>query len=260
MADVLRVETRDRVAVLTLDRPEALNAIGGETVAELDAALDEVGPDPAVGALVVTGEGRAFSAGADISELAALPSPHDFARFVRAMTDVFGRLQTLPKPVVAAVNGAALGGGFELALACDLRIAATRAKLGVPEIKLGILPAAGGTARLTRMVPPAVAKALMMTGDPLAADEAHRLGLVNEVVDDADACRARAIELAAQLAAMPGLALAAAKRLVDEGATMPLDVAVTFERETVSMLFGTDDRAEGMTAFLDKRKPTFHGR
>jgi enoyl-CoA hydratase len=153
----------------------------------------------------------------------------------------------------------ALGGGLELALACDLRVAESTARLGVPEIKLGLLPGAAGTARLTRMLPPALAKQRLLTGEPLGAADAHRLGLVNEVVDEG-AAREAAVRLAARLAALPSLALAAAKRLVDEGGQMPLDAAIAFERETLAMLFATEDRAEGISVFLDKRPPRLSGR
>jgi enoyl-CoA hydratase len=256
----LQLERRGRVALLTLNRPDRLNAIGSDTLDELAAALADVGPDDGVGALVVTGEGRAFSAGANIAEFAGFESPHRFSNFLRRMTDVFGELQRLAKPSVAAIGGVALGGGLELALSCDLRVAARHTRLGVPEIKLGILPGAGGTARLTRLLPPAVAKQLILTGDPITAADAHRLGLVNEVADDPAAALERALALGEALAALPALSLAAGKRLVDEGAEMPLDRAVTLERETVSMLFGTEDRAEGVAAFLEKREATFRGR
>ena len=256
----LQLERRGRVALLTLDRPDRLNAIGSDTLEELAAALVEVGPDDDVGALVVTGEGRAFSAGANIAEFAEFESPHQFSAFLRRMTGVFGDLQRLPKPSVAAIGGVALGGGLELALSCDLRVAVRHTRLGVPEIKLGILPGAGGTARLTRLLPPAVAKQLILTGEPIGAADAHRLGLVNEVVDDPAAVLERALAIGEAFAALPPRSLAAAKRLVDEGAEMPLDQAITLERETVSMLFGTEDRVEGVAAFLEKREATFRGR
>ena len=160
---------------------------------------------------------------------------------------------------MAALHGVALGGGLELALACDLRVADDTARLGVPEIKLGLLPGAGGTARLPRLLPKAIAKQMLLTGAPLSAADAHRLGLVNEVVPAGGALDA-ALALAASLSSLPPLALAAAKRLVDEGAAMPLRSAITLERETVAMLFGTEDRVEGVRAFLEKREPTFQGR
>jgi enoyl-CoA hydratase len=252
--NAVRVDRSDSVGLLTLNRPDRLNAIGTDTIEALVAALDDVLHDGSVGALVVTGEGRAFSAGADIEEFAAFETANEFSAFVHRFTDAYAALQRLPKPSIAAVNGVALGGGFELALACDLRVAAPNARFGVPEIKLGLLPGAGGTARLTRLVPAAVAKQLLLTGEPLSAADAHRLGLVNEVADDA---LDRALQLAAQLAALPADALAAGKRLVDEGAFMPLESAVTLERETVSMLFASPDRSEGVAAFLEKRPARF---
>jgi enoyl-CoA hydratase len=255
--EVLHLERRDRVALLTLDRPGRLNAIGSDTVAQLHAALDVIEADPSLRAIVVTGAGRAFSAGADITELDSLSGPVEFAGFLQRITDVLDRLAACPVPSVAAVNGLALGGGFEVALACDLRLAAAGARFGVPEIKLGLLPGAAGTQRLARLLPAPVAKYLLMTGEPIAADEALRHGIVNDVVDDAVAA---AFRLAGSLADGPPQALAAAKRLVDVGVTMPLASGIVLERETVAGLFGTDDRVEGITAFLAKRPPAFKGR
>jgi enoyl-CoA hydratase len=259
MGDLLDIECRGRVAIITLTRPERLNAIGTPMLAALGQALEELADDQDVGALVVKGAGKAFSAGADITEFSAFQRSTEFAAFLQCFTETYGRLQALPTPSIAAITGVAFGGGFELALACDLRIAASSSRVGVPEIKLGLLPGAGGTARLTRMLPPGIAKQLLLSGEPLSAADAHRFGLINEVVPDGTAVD-RAVELATELAELPAAALAAAKRLVDEGAHMPLTAAVTFERETVSRLFGTDDRAEGVAAFLEKRVPEFHGR
>jgi enoyl-CoA hydratase len=256
MSDAITVGYESRVAVLTLNGPERLNAIGTPTLECLDAILVDLDNDDDVGALVITGAGKAFSAGADIAEFSAFQRPAEFAAFIHHFTDTYARLQRLPKPCVAAINGMAFGGGLELALACDLRVAATSARLGVPEIKLGLLPGAGGTARLTRMLPPGIAKQLLLTGDPMRAADAHRFGLVNEIVEDANTL-SRAVELASAMATLPAPALAAAKRLVDEGADMPLAAAVTLERETVSMLFGSDDRVEGVAAFLEKRPARF---
>lgn len=259
VAEPVDLECRpDGVGVVTLRRPDRLNALSSEVAAGLREALRTAGADDAVRALVVAGEGRAFCAGADIGELDTLDGPHGFSAFVRRLTDAFDQLARCPTPSVAAIHGVALGGGLELALACDLRVAEDSARLGVPEIKLGLLPGAAGTARLPRLLPTAVAKQLLLTGEPLLAAEAHRLGLVNEVVPEGGGLVA-ALALASRLAALPPLALAAAKRLVDEGATLPLDAAVTLERETVSMLFGTADRVEGVRAFREKRSPTFSG-
>jgi enoyl-CoA hydratase len=260
MAEPVVFEPRpDGVGVVTLRRPDRLNALSSEVAVRLHEAFRSAGSDHSVRAIVVAGEGKVFCAGADIGELDTLDGSLGFREFVRKLTDAFDTLARCPKPSVAAIHGVALGGGLELALACDLRVAEDGARLGVPEITLGLLPGAGGTARLPRLLPKAVAKQLLLTGDPLPAAEAHRLGLVNEVVPAGTALDV-ALALASRLAALPPLALAAAKRLVDGGATLPLDAAVTLERETVSMLFGTADRVEGIRAFLDRRAPTFEGR
>ena len=240
-------------------RPAQRAVVRGRRRAARGGASPRV-PTTTVRAIVVAGEGKAFCAGADIGELDTLEGPHGFGG-VRAPADrrVRRARRACPKPSVAAIHGVAFGGGLELALACDLRVAEDGARLGVPEIKLGLLPGAAGTARLPRLLPNAVAKQLLLTGEPLPAAEAHRLGLVNEVVPAGSGARRRARRSPRRLAALPPLALAAAKRLVDDGATLPLDVAVTLERETVSMLFGTADRVEGVRAFLDKRPADVRG-
>ena len=256
MASVLRLSRHGRVALLTLDRPDRLNAIGSDTVAELHAHLDLIESDPDLRAIVVTGAGRSFSAGADITELDLLQTGSDFGRFVKGLTDAFDRLAACPKPSVAAINGLAFGGGLELALACDLRLAVPNARLGVPEVKLGLLPGAGGSQRLARMLPAAVAKHLLMTGLSLPVDDAHRFGLLNAVHDDV---LAAAMQLAASLADGPPRAIAAAKQLVDVGGSLTLDAGIVLERETVSALFETADRVEGIAAFLAKRPAIFTG-
>ncbi len=253
---VLRFERRGRVALLTLDRPARLNAIGSDTITELHAHLDAIEADAELRTIVITGAGRAFSAGADITELDSLRDGKDFARFVRGLTDGYDRLAAMTTPSIAAINGIAFGGGFELALACDLRIAAPGARLGVPEVKLGLLPAAGGSQRLARFLPAAVAKHMLMTGAPLNTDEALRFGLINSIADDA---LGAALSLATSLADGPPMALAAAKLLVDSGGAMPLSEGIELERDTVSRLFDTADRAEGLVAFLSKRPPQFTG-
>jgi enoyl-CoA hydratase len=256
MTSVLRFERHDHVALLVLDRPERLNAIGSDTVAELHHHLDVIEADPTLRAIVITGAGRAFSAGADISELDTLQNGADFARFVKGLTDAYDRLEASAVPSIAAVNGMAFGGGCELALACDLRLAAPGARFGVPEIKLGLLPAAGGSQRLTRMLPPGIAKHMLMTGAALDVPTAMQFGLVSSVHDDVVAA---ALELAAALAAGPPRALAAAKKLVQAGIELPLAMGVELERSTVSALFDTHDRVEGLTAFREKRPPNFSG-
>jgi enoyl-CoA hydratase/carnithine racemase len=260
MGPPVRLERCDGVAVITLDREDRLNAIGTAMVDALAAALDHIASDPSVGAVVVTGAGRAFSAGADISEFAAFEGAARFESFIARMAGTFGALHELSKPSIAAVNGVALGGGLELALACDLRVASAGARLGVPEVKLGLLPGAGGTARLTRLLPPGAAKRMLLTGQPVTAEEALRLGLVNEVTGDGPAALARAVAIAGDLADLPAGALAAAKRLVDEGSELSLAGAMTLERETVVALFASPDREEGVAAFMEKRSPNFDNR
>ncbi|WP_461061832.1 enoyl-CoA hydratase/isomerase family protein [Streptomyces pseudoechinosporeus] len=255
---VLRVEVRDRVAVFTLDRPERLNAIGSETVRLLRDALADVREDDSVRALVLAGAGRAFSAGADLGEMETFTTPGQFRAFVGRLTDAYALLENFPKPSVAAVHGFAFGGGLELALACDLRVAERGARLGLPEMKLGVLPGAGGTQRLPRLVPPAIAKQMILTGEPIDAERAYALGLVNELAEPGEALKA-AETLAARLASGAPLALAAGKRLIDHGLGMDLETAIAYERETVSVLFCTEDRAEGLKAFRERRPGEFRG-
>jgi enoyl-CoA hydratase len=255
---VLRVELRDRIAVLTLDRPGQLNAIGSKTVEQLTRALNELRDNDDVRALVVTGAGRAFSAGADIGEIESFTAPRQFHSFVQQLTDAYALLEDFPKPSIAAVHGFAFGGGLELALACDLRVAERGARLGLPEMKLGVLPGAGGTQRLPRLIPPAIAKQMILTGEPIDAERAHALGLVNELAEPGEVLGV-AEALAAGLTAGAPLALAAGKRLINYGLGMDLEAAISYERETVSVLFSTEDQAEGLKAFRERRPGDFRG-
>jgi enoyl-CoA hydratase len=257
-AAVLLVERTGHIAVLTLNRPGQLNAIGTTTIKALHSAMDELEADEAVRAVVIAGAGRHFSAGADIDELERMSSPSQFHTFIGALQDCFARLQNFAKPSVAAIQGIAYGGGLELALSCDLRVAARDARLGVPEIKLGLLPGAGGTQRLPRLLPAAIAKQLVLTGEPLGAERAHHLGLVNDLADPVEVVP-KAAALAASVAAGAPLALEAGKQLIDRGASMDLTNAVRLERETVARLFGTADRAEGLRSFRARRPPKFTG-
>ena len=254
----LLTQTRGQVAVLTLNRPARLNAIGSEVLERLTAAVAAAAADDRVRALVIAGAGRAFCAGADLSEIEALPDARAFRGFIARMTEVYQLISDCPKPSVAALHGVAFGGGLELALACDLRVAEHDARLGVPEMKLGVLPGAGGTQRLPRLVPAAIAKQMILTGEPITAERAHALGLINELAAPGEAVPA-ALSLAAQVAAGAPLALAAGKRLVDQGLGMDLAAAISYEGESVSMLFGTADRAAGLAAFRERRPPTFTG-
>jgi enoyl-CoA hydratase len=257
---VVRSEVRSGgVGVLTLARPDRLNSVSSAVSDGISHAVASFASDDSVRAVVVAGEGKVFCAGADIAEFSKLDGPAAFAAFLARLTDSFDALASCPKPSVAALHGVALGGGLELALACDLRVAEEGTRLGVPEIKLGLLPGAAGTVRLPRLVPAPVARRMLLTGEPILAEEALRLGLVAEVVPAGGAFDT-AVGLAARLAMLPPVALAAAKRLLAAGLGLPEAAALDLERQTVSMLFATDDRAEGVAAFLEKRPPSFRGK
>lgn len=256
--EVVRTETHGQVRVITLNRPAVLNAIGTATVERIEAELDAARADDEVRALVLAGEGRAFSAGADLAEIEDCTDPYQFRAFVGRLTRVYGLLHRLPKPSVAAVHGFAFGGGLELALACDLRVAERGARLGLPEMKLGVLPGAGGTQRLARLIPVGVAKQMILTGEPIDAERAYSLGLVNELAEPGAALTV-AMELATRLAKGAPLALAAGKQLIDAWPAADLDAAIGYERETVSVLFSSWDRGEGLRAFRERRPARFRG-
>jgi enoyl-CoA hydratase len=244
------------VALVTIDRPEARNALDFDLLEALATTLEGLDGDPTVGCVVLAGGERAFAAGADIRELAdATPVDVAFGRRFEA----WDRIGAVGVPLVAAVRGYALGGGCELAMLCDCIVAGDDARFGQPEIKLGIIPGAGGTQRLTRAVGKAKASELILTGRPIDAAEAERIGLVTAVVPAAETL-ARAIELAEQIAAGPRLAVRAAKAAIRQAFELPLAAGLAFERQAFALLFATDDRQEGMAAFLAKRPPTFRGR
>ena len=252
-------QTRGAVVVLILNRPARLNAIGSGVLGLLAAAVAQAAADDRVRALVIAGAGRAFCAGADLTEIEALPDARAFRGFITRMTEVYQLIADCPKPSVAALHGVAFGGGLELALACDLRVAETSAMLGVPEMKLGVLPGAGGTQRLPRLVPAGIARQMILTGEPVTAARAHEIGLVNELAGPGEGLTA-ALALAGQLAAGAPQALAVGKRLVNQGLEMNLAAAIGYERKSVAMLFGTADRAAGHAAFRARRAPVFTGR
>jgi len=245
------------VALVTLDRREALNALSSGLLAELDAKLAALDADPDCRAIVITGAGeRAFAAGADVRELSAETPDTLHASDPFAAVD---RVATLATPTIAAVRGFALGGGCELAMACDMLIAGDDAKFGQPEILIGVIPGAGGTQRLARAIGKARAMELVLTGRRIDAAEADRLGLVTRVVPAAETV-ATALELAATIAAMPPLAVRAAKAAVRAGQDLALADGLRYERDRFEALFATDDQREGMAAFLEKRRATWTGR
>ena len=245
------------MALVTLDRPEALNALSFGLLAQLVTALEALDADDDVRAIVLTGAGeRAFAAGADIKEMAgATPESLEAGGGFAPWDD----LRTIRKPIVAAVRGFALGGGCELAMACDLIVAGDDAQFGQPEIRIGVMPGAGGTQRLTRAIGKARAMELILTGRSIDAREAARLGLVTRVVP-AEATLESALDLAAEIATMPPLAVAAAKRAVNEADEASLTDGLAAERRAFFDLFATADQTEGMAAFVEKRPPRWTGR
>lgn len=248
----------DRIATITVNRPDKLNALNDATIAELGVAIDEARARDDVGGILLTGAGRAFVAGADISELES-QTPLEATRRARAGQAIFRRYETSPKPVVAALNGFALGGGCELAMACHVRIASESAKFGQPEVKLGIVPGYGGTQRLPRLVGRGAAMRLLLTGELIGAAEAHRLGLVDQVVAPEALIETATALLRAMLANAP-LALAGCIEAVDRGADVSLEEGCTIESDHFGLLSSTSDMREGMRAFLEKRAPVFTGR
>jgi enoyl-CoA hydratase/carnithine racemase len=247
------------VRVLTLHRPERMNALSVELVEALESALEAAEADAAVRVLILTAAGeRAFCAGADLKERATMPE-EQVRRFVPRLQALAGRLAAMTKPTIAAVQGAALGGGLELALACDLRFAAATATLGLTEVRLGIIPGAGGTQRLGRLVGPAIAKELVLTGRRIGADEAARLGVVNAVVEPA-ALLSHAMGVAREIAEAAPLAVAAAKFAIDAGLGVDLATGLQIERKAYETLIPTHDRVEALRAFAERRAPRFEGR
>lgn len=255
--ELLLVETADRIATVTINRPDKLNALNSAVLAELSAAMAALAADPGVGAIVVTGAGRAFVAGADIAEIAGEPATA-LEQYARRGQALFRSIERSRKPVIAAVNGFALGGGCELALACHVRFASTRAKFGLPEVKLGLIPGYGGTQRLPRLIGRGPALRLILSGEPIDGAEAYRLGLADGVAEP-DALLATARAFAAGVLANGPVAVARALEAVDTGLDLPLDAALDAEARLFGSLGDTMDMREGTRAFLDKRAAAFRG-
>jgi len=254
----IQVTTDDGIGTVTVNRPDKLNALNGATIAELDTAFHTLAADAAVRGLVITGAGeKAFIAGADIGELATM-DPLSGIATSRSGQQTFRYLETMGKPVLAAVNGFALGGGLELALACHLRVASTNARFGLPEVRLGIIPGYGGTTRLPRIVGRGRALELILSGDMIDAQEAHRIGLVNRVFEPA-ALRDEAKSLMTKIIANGPVALRLALEAVDHGEAAATTDALVHESDLFGLLAGTEDMKEGMQAFLEKRAARFKG-
>ncbi|GAB6181388.1 short-chain-enoyl-CoA hydratase [Desulfotomaculum defluvii] len=247
----------ENIALITLNRPKVLNALNLEIITELHNLLDEVAMDEEVKAVIITGGEKVFAAGADIPFMLGL-TPTEAEKLATAFHATFDRIESLDKPVIAAIAGFALGGGCELSLACDLRLATEDAKFGQPEINLGVIPGAGGTQRLSRLIGVARSKDLIYTGKIIDAQTALSYGLVNEIVSNEDLL-AKAKKLAKGLASKGPVALAAAKKAINYGIEVDKYTGNCFERQCFALLFSTQDQKEGMNAFLEKRKAQFKG-
>ena len=255
----LLIDTQDGIRTITVNRPDKLNALNSATLDALHQAFDEAAADAAVRVVVLTGAGeKAFVAGADISEMNGL-TPVEGRDFSLRGQRMMRRIERMPKPVIAAINGLALGGGLELAMCCHLRIAADTAKVGQPEINLGLIPGFGGSQRLLRLAGRAATLELCLTGAPIGAERARELGIVNRVVAAAD-LQAETMKLAGQLANAAPLALRAMLDCVNIGGECAIEEGLEYESAQFGLVFSTDDMREGTGAFLEKRKPTFKGR
>lgn len=253
------LEKEGRIAVVTINRPKALNALNSATLKDIDTAIDEIEKDDEVLAIVLTGSGeKAFVAGADITEMKNL-NTIEGRKFGSLGNKVFRRLENLEKPVVAAINGFALGGGCELSMACDIRIASQKAKFGQPEVGLGITPGFGGTQRLARLIGLGMAKELIYTGKTINAEEAFRIGLVNKVVEP-EKLLEEAKALANSIAAQAPIAVKLCKAAINRGMQCDIDTALMYESEVFGECFSTEDQKEGMSAFVEKREKNFKNR
>lgn len=254
---LVQLEIADRrVAVVRINRPQAKNALNLEVRRELSSIFDDLGRRDDVGAIVLAGSGGVFVAGADLKEIAAA-SPVEM--YDRQLDKLWGSISRCPLPVIASVDGFALGGGCELAMHCDMIVAGKSARFAQPEVKLGLMPGAGGTQRLVRAVGKFQAMRIALTGCMVGADEALAMGLVSEVVED-DRTFARALELAEEVAALPRIAVRQIKEVILAGADLPLESALVLERKAFQLLFDTLDQKEGAAAFLEKRRPRYEGR
>jgi len=254
--EMILTETRGKVGLITLNRPQALNALNHPLMSELMSALQAFDNDPTIGAMVITGNERAFAAGADIKEMAEKSAAEMKAQ---DLVGAFSRIMAIRKPLIAAVSGYALGGGCELAMSCDMIVASETARFGQPEVTIGVIPGAGGTQRLTRAVGKALAMEIILNNRTLSAQEALQFGLVNRVVP-LEHYLDEAIRLAAEIADRAPLAVQAAKRMINRAFESFLSDGLNAERQEFYNLFATEDQKEGMRAFMEKRKAAWKGR
>ncbi len=254
----LLYELKEGIAYITVNKPKSLNALNNEVLDDLHAAFTAVNNDPEVKIVILTGEGKAFVAGADISEMVRLSTLEGRDMMIKGQS-VFNMIETLDKPVIAAINGFALGGGCELAMACDIRIASEKAKFGQPEVNLGIIPGFGGTQRLPRLVGKGMGKYLIMTAEIIDAQEAYRIGLVERIVA-AEELMGTAEKVAKTIMAKAPIAIKAAKLAINNGISLDVKTGVAYEAEIFVAPFSANDRVEGMTAFLEKRPAKFQNK
>ncbi|MGI6092294.1 MAG: short-chain-enoyl-CoA hydratase [Veillonellaceae bacterium] len=255
----LLFEVEDGIGIVTINRPKVLNALNRATITEIEALFSELVEDNSVKVVIVTGSGeKSFVAGADIAEMQSMTAIEG-RKWGKLAQAVFNKIDNLPQPVIAAVNGYALGGGCELAMACDIRIASEKAKFGQPEVSLGIPPGFGGTQRLPRLIGKGRAKELLFTGEMIDAQEAYRIGLVNRVVKPEELITT-ARDIARKIMQRGEIAVKMCKAAVNEGLDMDLDSGLAYEAEVFGLCFATEDQKEGMQAFLEKRQPVFKGR
>ncbi len=254
----VKVEISGGIAVITMNRPKALNALNSDTLSELDMLFEDFKSNDDVRGILITGEEKSFVAGADIVQMQSYGSleGRDYANYAQG---IFNKIESLEKPVIAAVNGYALGGGCELAMSCDIRIASNKAKFGQPELKLGLIPCFGGTQRLPKLVGVGIAKELIYTGVQIDAERAYEIGLVNKVVDG-DRLIEESLDMLKQILTMAPIGIACTKTAINRGLDLDIINGLELEKDLATITFGTEDKAEGINAFLEKRVPVFKNR
>lgn len=256
--ETITFEKKGKIGYLTLNRPTVFNAINAQLISEFREAISEAEGDDDIRVLIITGAGKAFQAGADISELSKM-TPLELHKWNHELLEDWRAVEALRKPVIAAINGYALGGGLELALSCDIRVASENARMGLPEVSLGIIPGTGGPVRLPRLVPKGIAMQMLLTGEPIDAQEAYRIGLVNKVVPEGQAVAA-AEEIANKIIKNGPLAVMLVKDVVEVGKDLSLDAAVEYDHKNVLLSSTSEDAKEGLAAFLEKRPPQWKGK